>query len=156
MRQPIEKKNADCIKLKKELKDVWTREQKKLSECKTALKATKSKYTLQGQELARVSCFMSYMPSLSGNTLCILMYLFTLLHNLCFCGHTPYLLTRFATKNLLLQYMYVYCFSVVLILTNHVKNIYNNRGMVSSTYLPTYTSLMIMIFCQPLVSSDNS
>ena len=54
--QPMERRNSECIKLKKELKDMWGREQKKLSECKAALKAAKSKYTLLGQELARVSC----------------------------------------------------------------------------------------------------
>jgi len=51
----MERKNAECIKLKKELKDMWAREQKKLSECKAALKAAKNKYTLLGQELGRVS-----------------------------------------------------------------------------------------------------
>ena len=39
---------------------MWGREQKKLSECKAALKAAKSKYTLLGQELARVSCKINY------------------------------------------------------------------------------------------------
>ena len=67
VQQPTEKRNAECIKLKKELKDMWTREQKKLSECKTALKAAKGKYTMLGQELARVSvCFCA----------CLLQYFF--------------------------------------------------------------------------------
>ena len=53
--QPIEKQTAECMKLRKELKDTWSREQKKLSECKAAMKASKSKYTMLGQELSRVS-----------------------------------------------------------------------------------------------------
>lgn len=53
--QAMEKRNAECVKLKKELKDMWAKEQKKLSECKAALKAAKSKYTMLGQELSRVS-----------------------------------------------------------------------------------------------------
>jgi len=43
------------MKLRKDLKDTWAREQKKLSECKAAMKASKTKYTMLGQELARVS-----------------------------------------------------------------------------------------------------
>lgn len=57
--QAMEKRNAECVKLKKELKDMWAKEQKKLSECKAALKAAKSKYTMLGQELSRVSHYRS-------------------------------------------------------------------------------------------------
>ena len=57
----MEKRNSECIKRKKDLKEMWSREQKKLSECKSALKAAKSKYTMLGQELARVSYFVSYV-----------------------------------------------------------------------------------------------
>lgn len=51
----MEKRNAECMKLKKELRDMWNKEQKKLSECKATLKATKSKYTMLGQDLAKVN-----------------------------------------------------------------------------------------------------
>lgn len=57
----MEKRNSECIKLKKELKDMWAKEQKKLSDCKAALKAAKSKYTMLGQELARVSCILLFV-----------------------------------------------------------------------------------------------
>ena len=60
--QPMEKRNSECIKRKKDLKEMWSREQKKLLDCKAALKAAKSKYTMLGQELARVSsCTMQNM-----------------------------------------------------------------------------------------------
>lgn len=54
----MEKKNAEILKFRKDLKDMWAKEQKKLSECKATLKAAKSKYLLLGQELARVSLFL--------------------------------------------------------------------------------------------------
>ena len=59
--QSMEKKNAECVKLRKELKDMWAKEQKKLSECKAALKASKTKYTMLGHELSKVSCCTVYL-----------------------------------------------------------------------------------------------
>ncbi|XP_065904356.1 rho GTPase-activating protein 45-like isoform X2 [Dysidea avara] len=58
--EPIEKQTAECMKLRKELKDTWSREQKKLSECKAAMKASKSKYTMLGQELSRLKAIQMH------------------------------------------------------------------------------------------------
>jgi len=61
------------MKLRKDLKDTWSREQKKLAECKAAMKASKTKYTMLGQDLARVSSSLLCMLSAVSVYVCVTM-----------------------------------------------------------------------------------